>query len=127
MGMVDTRTGEILVGVVYEGFNQASICMHVAAKPGSLWATKEFLWTAFAYPFNQLQVRKVIGILSGANLPAVRLDLHLGFVHEATLKDAHPDGDLVILTMTREQCRWLNFEGNSHGKQQQEGLACAGA
>lgn len=120
------KDGQILAGVFYEGFNGASIAIHVAAAPGTRWCIPAFLWTVFDYPFNQLQVRKVFGVVPSHNEAALRLDLHLGFVHEATLKDAHPAGDLLMLSMTRSQCRWLNFERKLHGKQQ-EGVACTGA
>lgn len=120
---------QILAGVVYEGFNGVSIGMHVAALPGVNWCTREFLWMVFDYPFNQLGAKKIIGVVPAANLAAMRLDLHLGFVHEATLKDAHPTGDVNMLSMTRDQCRWLNFERKpDHGRSRrgQGLLSCTG-
>lgn len=117
IGLADEEN-RLIAGVLYEGFNGASIQMHVAAQPGARWMTRDYLSVCFRYPFLQLGVRKVIGLVGSANLVAQRFDEHLGFVLEATLKDAHPDGDLRVYTMTREQCRWLNIPLRSqHGQE----------
>ena len=51
--------GELIAGVVYDSFNGASVCMHVAAVPGARWMTKDYLRICFAYPFQQLKVNKI--------------------------------------------------------------------
>lgn len=100
---------QLRAGVVYEDFNGAMISAHIAIAPGHS-LTREFLWTIFDYPFNQLGVRLILGVVPAANAAARRLDEHLGFTLEATLRDAHPSGDLLLYTMRREQCRWLNLK-----------------
>jgi RimJ/RimL family protein N-acetyltransferase len=41
--------------------------------------------------------------------PARRLDEHLGFTHEATLRGAAPDGgDVLLYVMRREDCRFID-------------------
>lgn len=103
--------GELVAGTLYDQFNGRSICMHVAAeKP----VTRTFTRTCFDYPFNQLGVQKVIGLVDSTNDSALRFDLHLGFVEEARVKDAGKFGDLILLTMTRQQCRWI--QGEAHGR-----------
>lgn len=108
--------GKLIAGVVYDSYNGASCCMHVAAVSGKRWMTREYLWACFAYPFVQLKVKKVLGPVGSANMPARAFDEHLGFVLEAALKDAHPDGELLIYSMTRSQCRWLNIRTAHYGK-----------
>jgi len=103
------ENGELIAGVVYEDFNGRSVTAHIAAKPGRRWMTKEFLAVIFDYPFNQLKVEKLIGVVPSGNLEARRLDEHFGFTIEARLKDCHPTGDLLIYTMRRDQCRWLGL------------------
>lgn len=105
IGLTDDK--QIVAGVLYEDFNGANVNMHVAAIPGRKWLNREFLKICFDYPFNQLGVKRVTGIVPSYNKDAMRFDLHLGFNLEATLKDAHPEGDLNILVMRRENCRWL--------------------
>lgn len=103
--------GVLTGGVVYDQFNGRSICMHVALeKPVS----RRFTRMAFAYPFNQLKVHKVIGLVDSTNEKALRFDRLLGFVEEARIESAGKSGDLVILTMTRQQCRWV--QGEAHGR-----------
>lgn len=111
------QDGELIAVVLFDGYNGASICMHVAAVPGAHWMTREYLYFCFAYPFRQLGVKKILGLVGSGNLPARRFDEHLGFVLEATLKDAHPDGDLLVYGMHLEACRWLNVKRIAHGKE----------
>lgn len=105
------QNGALVAGILYDHFNGASIQMHVASE-GKHWLNREYLWFAFHYPFEQLKVRKVIGVVPSVNEAALRFDRHLGFTDEGCIKDAHPQGDLVLLTMTKDQCRHL--EGH-HG------------
>ena len=71
--------------------------------------TREYLRMCFAYPFQQLQCSKIIGLVGSKNEVARRFDEHLGFQLEATLEAAHPDGALLLYTMTKEQCRWVSI------------------
>ncbi len=101
------KNGELIAGVVFDNYLGRSICMHVAAS-GEWWLTREFLQAAFGYPFNQLGVHKIIGPVDSKNADARKFDEHLGFYLEATIKDANKLGDLLLYTMTRQQCRWVN-------------------
>lgn len=114
--------GDIVAGVLFDSFNGASICMHVAALPGKRWMNRELLWTCFAYPFLQLRVRKILGFVAEGNRVARAFDEHLGFVREATLTNAHPSGALIVYSMTRSQCRWLE-EGSHHGEAESSAAA----
>ena len=105
------RDGELIAGVVYNEFTGPDVQMHVAAIPGRRWLTKEFLWFAFAYPFVQLGCVRVSGRVGSKNKDALRLNYHLGFEYEATLKHAILDEDLILLVMWQEKCRFLNMKG----------------
>lgn len=107
---------EILAVAAYDNFNQANVNMHIAAIPGKRWLIREYLWYCFYYPFITLKVRRVTGIVPSGNLQARKFDENLGFTLEATLKDAHPDGDLLVYVMTKESCRWLTLKERSNGK-----------
>ena len=69
--------------------------------------TREWFNVLFGYAFNQLKVKKIMGVVDSTNIKALQFDAHIGFVEEATIKDAGKHGDLIILTMTRQQCRFL--------------------
>lgn len=103
------KDGKLLGGVIFQGYTGASVELHVAGFHPR-WLTRDFLWVAFAYPFIQLNCKKIIGRVVESNRRALEFDLKLGFTEEARVKDVYPDsGDLIILTMRREQCRWLNL------------------
>lgn len=106
------RDGKLVAGTLFEDFNGANVVMHVAAEPGRQWLNLTYLNRCFDYPFNQLGVRRVTGIVPSVNTDALRFDKHLGFTQEAVLEGAHPEGDLIVLRMTREECRWI---GARHG------------
>lgn len=104
--------GDLVGGVTYDNFNGANIVMHVAGDPGKSWLSRRFIWFAFYYPFIQLGCRRVSTFTASTNTQALKFNDDLGFVHEATLKDAHPSGDLIIRSMTKAQCRWLSLGKN---------------
>ena len=99
---------ELRAVVVFCNFQGKSCQMHIASN-ASHWMTKGFLKVAFDYPFNKLKLKVIIGVVSGLNEKALKLDRHLGFEEIANIADAHKDGNLVILTMRPEQCKWLKL------------------
>jgi len=99
--------GKPIAGVVYEGYNTYTVSAHIWIKEGKK-PTKEWFAAIFDYPFNKLEVNKIMGQVFSKNEKARKLDEHLGFKLEATIKDYCPDGDLLMYTMTRENCRVLN-------------------
>ena len=105
------RNGELVAGVIYEGFNGKNVWMHVGAEPGRKWMNRRFLRAAFAYPFLQLGCTRVSGYVEAWNTDARRFDEHLGFKHEATLTGAASDGgDVLLYVMKREECRHVNTQ-----------------
>ena len=96
--------GKIVGAAGYNCYNGKSMQMHVALKG---WFTKEAMWYAFHYPFVELGLHKLIAPIPSTNVKSLRVAKHFGFIPEAIIKDAAPDGDLHLLTMTKEQCRYL--------------------
>lgn len=97
---------KLLGGVIYQGYTGASIRMHVAGFIPR-WIDKDMLWMAFHYPFEQLGCSKVLGFVHSTNLKALDFNRKLGFKEEARITGVFRDADLVIMTMRREDCRWL--------------------
>lgn len=116
IGLWDDNAGPI-AACLYESYNGASVLGHLAGL-GKKWMNREFLWYCFYYPFAELRVNKILGLVESTNLEAQKLDEHLGFTLEATLKDAAPNGDLLIYSMTKDQCKWLSLKDRSNGKTQ---------
>lgn len=101
---------EILAGVVFTDYNEASMQMHVAAQPGARWMTKAYLGHCFQYAFNTAKVSKLLGFVASGNAAAIRFDENIGFELEARIEHAHPDGALLIYSMTKAQCRYLDIK-----------------
>lgn len=102
--------GQLIAGVTFDYYNGASICMHVAAVEGRRWMTREYLWFCFHYPFEQLGVKRITGLVPETNMDARRFDEHLGFKLETRLQDAAPDGDVLVYAMFKEDCRFLRMK-----------------
>jgi hypothetical protein len=104
------RAGRIKGGVVYTGYLGASIMIHMAGSEDN-WATKDFLWMVFDYAFVQLGCRKLVGLVPSTNTRAISVDLRLGFRLEGRLTQMlpDPDEDLLILTITKAECKWLKL------------------
>ena len=101
--------GEVKAVVAFDNIMDKSCMMHTAAIVPN-WISKDLLWAAFDYPFNILKVKVILASVASTNEEALKLDRHLGFVDKAYIEDAHIDGDLVILAMRRENCRWLDIK-----------------
>jgi RimJ/RimL family protein N-acetyltransferase len=101
--------GEVKAVVAFDNILDKSCMMHTAAIVPN-WISKDLLWACFDYPFNILKVKVILASVASTNEEALKLDRHLGFIDKAYIEDAHIDGDLVILAMRRENCRWLDIK-----------------
>ncbi|WP_174549076.1 GNAT family N-acetyltransferase [Roseateles chitosanitabidus] len=110
------RDGELVAGVIFEGFNGRNLWMHVASKPGRRWLNREYLSACFRYAFVDCGVERVSGYVEASNLDARRFDEALGFKEEARLKGAAQDGgDVILYVMRREDCRYGKVSPNGLG------------
>jgi RimJ/RimL family protein N-acetyltransferase len=104
------RDGQIVAVVVFDTFSAVDCHMHIASDGTAAWMNKQLLVSAFAYPFMQLNLRRVTGMVPAKNVAALKFDEHLGFVREGFHPDACPDDDLISLGMTKEMCRFIPKE-----------------
>lgn len=112
--VVITRNGnrEVLGGVIYQGYTGASVRLHVAGFTPH-WGSIDMLWVCFDYPFNQLDCKKLIGFVPSFNEEALAFDYKLGFKYLTRIPGVYPGGDLIILEMSREDCKWLGLRPRS--------------
>ena len=97
-----------VVVILYNQFHRPDIWMHVAAEPGRIWCTPDFLSHIFAYPFVQLDCGRVTALVARSHVRLRKLVTHLGFVEEGILREALPTGDaLIAYGMLRRECRWI--------------------
>lgn len=108
------RGGQLIAGVLYDGFTGASIAMHSRCDDPRK-VSRDWLFAIFDYPFNQLGCKRVTGLVSTANQRAQDTNEHLGWKRETVLKDYFLDGDGIVYVMRKEDCRWLRFR-QKHSK-----------
>ena len=100
------RGSYLVAGVAYADWNGPNVVCHIAAE-GKRWATRQYLWTIFDYPFNQLKVDRITVCVGEGNAASRRFVEHLGFTMEAELAGAHSTGHLRIYRLWRDECRYL--------------------
>ena len=103
--------GEMAAGVIYEQWNGKSVVCHIVFDR----ITRRFLGEAFRYAFDVCGASKIIGPVWSDNQRALGMVAKLGFREEARIRDATPEGDIVLMTMVREQCRFLEWGTNDNG------------
>lgn len=96
----------VAVAIGYNGFVGKTCCMHVVIKRPEL-LSRRIIREAFTYAFDICNCEAVLGLVDSENHEAMSLDLRLGFRVIARVPNGGSDGDLVILQMTRDKCRWL--------------------
>lgn len=105
---VSVREGAKLGGFACCAYLGASMTVHMAGVDPR-WCSRDLLWMVFDYAFMQLGLRKLIAPVRSNNLVALAQDLRAGFRVEAVVRDAYPDADMILLTMDRGSCRWLDI------------------
>ena len=106
VGIGIERDGEIIGGVAINEFNGANVNMHTAAARRH-WLNREFLFVIFDYCFRQLKVARVTALVGEGNAHARKFIRKVGFVDEARISAAHPTGDLMVMTMWPDNCKWV--------------------
>ena len=100
------KDGWLVAVVGFNNFTPNSCQIHVASK-GDYWMNKSLLLAAFDYPFNKLKVKVILAPIAKTNVKSLNLCRKLGFEQVADIPYGHPDGDLIVMAMKRNQCRWL--------------------
>jgi hypothetical protein len=99
-----TRHGELVAATSYDSFNGCSIVAGIAIT-GPI--TRQWLYYIFAYPFIQLKVNVILGLVSSANRKSIHLCERMGFQSVADIPHADPSGLLCLYTLHKDDCRFL--------------------
>lgn len=97
--------GRLLGGVLYVSFRRTDIETHWAGETG--WLSRAHLRGFFSYPFDQLGVRRVTGIIHRKNKTARKIAEKIGFKLEGVCRHAFENGDAMIYGMLKPECRWI--------------------
>jgi RimJ/RimL family protein N-acetyltransferase len=98
------QNGEFVAGVIYENWNRRTITCHIAIA-GRM--TPRYLAIIFDYPFNVCDVKKIIVPVDSTNLKSINLVEKMGFTEEARIKDGMADGDMILYTLAKNDCKYL--------------------
>ncbi|MGZ5029072.1 MAG: hypothetical protein ACXWAT_00595 [Methylobacter sp.] len=102
------RDGVLVAVTGFNYFNGKSAHQHFYIKKGQ-YPTKNFAWFMFYYPFYQAGLDVLIAIIPESNKAIVRLAKHAGYVEKYTLEDTHPDGNMIVWTMSKSDCKPLKL------------------
>lgn len=106
------KDGVPIAGVVYNNYHEHNgkpisieISCYAAEK---IWATRQVLKELFTYPFLELKVQRAQVSIPVESTGVIKFNEKLGFKYEGTGRKAHfLGGDMVVLSMLREECRWI--------------------
>jgi RimJ/RimL family protein N-acetyltransferase len=106
-----TSEGKLMGGVIFKNYTGVggSINLHCAGFHPN-WLSRELLWAVFNYVFNELECNKAFAPVPSTNQVALALDYKLGFKYVTTVPGVFSDGNLVVLDMERDHCRWLGSD-----------------
>lgn len=106
------KDGKLIAVLGYNNLTPNSCQIHVASTD-VYWLNKNLLFAIFDYPFNKLGVKVILAPIYKGNTKSLNLCRKLGFEQVADIPYGHPEGDLIVVAMKRNQCKWLQQgEGN---------------
>jgi hypothetical protein len=112
--IADYSAGDQLKGgVLFTNYRVGSVAIHMAGFRKN-WVSKSMLYLAFHFPFRQLKVKKLFGMVPERNVDARNSDLRLGFKIEYMTEGVYGYEDGVngvyLMSMTEAECKWLDMK-----------------
>jgi RimJ/RimL family protein N-acetyltransferase len=118
--------GKLQIVVGYNGFIGKVAQIHLAFAPGWHFPPRAMLRECFRYAFETAKLEMLIGVLNSKNERAMRFDQHLGFRELHRLPGMHDDdGDIVMLGMTKSECRYIDQAAKPQPEERHEHSAMA--
>ncbi|RZI78852.1 MAG: N-acetyltransferase [Rubrivivax sp.] len=102
-----SEDGRIRAVIAYANPGRYGIEMAVASDGNGTWMTRAYLRAMFAYPFQQLGLRRAETRTKSSNLHALQFIEKLGFRPEGVRRQAFGEDDAVLMGMLRRECRWI--------------------
>lgn len=95
-------------GFIFTGYTGRSIFAHFAGFDPH-WLNRAMIWYGFTYVFKQLDCEQLLTWNKETNHTALEINAKLGFNKPTRIPGVYYDGDAVVMTMRREECRWLSL------------------
>lgn len=101
------RNGELVAGIVIDHMLEgANGFAHITiTKPGK--DTHALISAFFDYAFNQCKLKRVTAMCPSTNSKIVAFNSKVGFVEEHRIINGVPGGDMLVLGMLPEKCKWI--------------------
>jgi len=102
---------EIIAGmVVHDYVPETRNCQITFAASRPNWATKASIRAMLAYPFLQLNCRRVTTLIRRSNARAIRFNLGIGFKQEGVVRYGFGDEDALLFGLLIEEApEWMGF------------------
>lgn len=104
------RNGELVAGIVVDHLLEgANGFAHITiTKPGK--DTFALIRAFCDYAFNQCKLKRLTAMCPSTNEKSLAFDKKVGFTEEHRIVNGVPGGDMVILGMFPETCKWLTHK-----------------
>jgi hypothetical protein len=100
-------SGRIRGMIGYDCWTDNACQAHMAVDAPIVW--RSLLRPGFSYPFEELGLGLMLGIIRSDNRASVEMAKALGFRLTHSIQDGAARGvDLLLIEMKREECRWLS-------------------
>jgi hypothetical protein len=113
IGLLDDTTG-ILAGVFFEDYTGTAVFAHMAVDKTKGTVTRQFISFCLDYVFSYLNCAVLYCYVPSSNLASRQFVERLGFTLKATLEEAHPQGNLLLYELRKENCIWLTSKRVAH-------------
>lgn len=107
IGLVEEGTGRIVAVAVFNMAHDDTIWLHLATDNAKRWA--RHIGPVLAYGFSR--AGRIVGRIAAGNVAAQILALKAGFEFEGRERMALGGRDVVVFSMLRANCSWLDEEG----------------
>lgn len=104
---------DVAIAVGYNNFNGKLCSMHAVIQDPS-FVSRPIIREIFEFPFVTCGREHVIAPVESGNKEALDFDKRLGFKELYRFPDGAVEGDLVILGMSKKECRWIG-KGKQNG------------
>jgi hypothetical protein len=101
----------VSIAVGFNGFIGRTCAIHTVIKdPAAL--TRQILREVFSYPFIKCGLNVVMAPVDSVNTRSMEFVQRLGFTPDAVIPNGGLEGDLVLMQMTKANCRWIKEKQN---------------
>lgn len=104
---VEDEGGNLIAGVAFDSFVPEVRCSMHCAGEAINWCSKRLLKFCFEYAFNTAKCKVIVNVVPASNEGSIKFTKHIGFTESTRIRDGAQDGDLVVLTLHRDDCKWI--------------------